>query len=350
MFIYASTFISGLQDWIAEYLPAVLPGATIRLLLDGLVVYKTPQPPGSILRLRFFNNSFLVIRQFSDLSQQPIREMATALAQDRNLKQRIAAALAPADTGKTFRLIASVENQLTTLDHTLRTTIERTITGVQRLRVNRSKPDIEFWWLTRREGCGFFLRRLTTHTAYEKTLEKGELRPELAHILCALSEPTAQDIFLDPFCGSGAIPLERATAFPYNLVFATDHDAEHIRRVKQRTKGVRTRQPLLVKQQNALNLQAFEAGFIHKIATDPPWGFFEQTNMDIETFYAQMLQEFLRIVQPDGVIVVLTARKAEFEQAIAAFTPRLQLIQCYHILVSGKKAAIYKITVAKRNS
>ena len=52
------------------------------------------------------------------------------------------------------------------------------------------------------------MMRLTKHKAYEKILHKGELRPELSHILCSISEPDADDIFLDPFCGSGTILQE----------------------------------------------------------------------------------------------------------------------------------------------
>lgn len=358
MTTYLSTCISGVQEYVAELLQQAIPNVTLRLVLDGLLVYETDRPTADIKTLRCVNNSFVVFQTFTHLSNQPIQEMARALGRDHALRDRIAPHITPAEYGKTFRLITSRENQLVALDNQLRIPIEQTICGIHRLKVNRSLPHIEFWLLARSEGYGFFLKRLTRHTTYEKILEKGELRPELAHIMCALSEPDEQDIVLDPFCGSGAIPLERAAVFPYHLIFACDQDATKIQAVKRKVRGLRKNRPVVTKQQSALHLEAFETGFIHKIITDPPWGFFNQQETDLAAFYEQMLREFLRVLKPNGTIVLLTARKAELEGVLAThFAETLHVVQQYHILVSGKKAAIYKMlrrteinAIAKRNT
>lgn len=87
----------------------------------------------------------------------------------------------------------------------------------------------------------------------------------------------------------------------------------------------------------------FEDNFIDKIITDPPWGFYQHMDIDINVFYKKMLQEFYRILKPNGILVLLTARKKEFENSLADCQNKYKLVDKYHILVSGKKAAIYKI-------
>jgi hypothetical protein len=49
------------------------------------------------------------------------------------------------------------------------------------------------------------------------------------------------------------------------------------------------------------------------------------------------------VLNVKGILVILTARKEEFENALSSMGTRLKMLNQYNILVSGKKAAIYKI-------
>jgi 16S rRNA G966 N2-methylase RsmD len=340
---YASTFISGLQDVVPAMLTHAVPDVGIRRALDGLVIYRTDAGPGALTDLRFTNNTFEVLRTFERLGRNPMHEMASRVARDKGLRRAVHHSLTSSEAGGSFRLIASDENRFVAMDERLRQAIEGQISGVKGLRVHRAKPDIEFWLLHRREGTGFFMKRMTSQTAYEDVLAKGELRPELAYTLCFLSEPHAGDIFLDPFSGSGAIPFERDRAFPYNMIFAADKDPAHVRALRQALKSIRTRDTLIAKRQDALDMVGFEDGFIHKIVTDPPWGYFADVGMAMQDFYDRMVREFVRVVKTGGLIVVLTARKDEMARAVAQQRSALALVETHDILVSGKKAAIYKV-------
>jgi ubiquinone/menaquinone biosynthesis C-methylase UbiE len=55
-----------------------------------------------------------------------------------------------------------------------------------------------------------------------------------------------------------------------------------------------------------------------------------------------MLTSFSRLLKDGGRAVVLTAKKPEFELSISK-TPELQVTKTFHILVSGKKAAVYVV-------
>lgn len=344
---YLSTFISGLQEPVEFILKKYIPNVKVLNLLDGLIVYETETDAGKI-GFRCFNNSFLVMKQFSDLGGNPMNSMFQIVADSKGLEENISENIK--DKAKSFRIIASRENKLVSVDKKLLELVEMRISKVKGLKIDRSKPDIEFWFLYRSERLGFFMMRLTKHKAYEKILHKGELRPELSHILCSISEPDADDIFLDPFCGYGSIPIERALSFSYNMIFAIDRDREKIKNLRQKikeSKYKKMKRSFLAKSGDSLNLDTFETHFIDRIVTDPPWGLFKDVGMNIAEFYPLMLKEFYRVLKTRGIIVVVTAEKEEFENSILKFGNNMELEKKYNILVSGKKAAVYKIIKVK---
>jgi tRNA (guanine6-N2)-methyltransferase len=339
---FASTFAAGLKDVVKEMLIGAFPEVKILLELDGLIVFRGTISTDQLKTIRFANNSFVVLRMFQDLRDDPITEMLAAVLKDENLKTIVKANIGTKKR-RAFRLIASRENQFVSIDQDLRNALERNFTKIHGLTVDRGRPDTEFWLLYRSEGYGFFLFRLTQQPAFQHVLEKGELGPEIAYTLCYLSEPNNDDIFLDPFCGYGSIPLERAVSFPYNMIFAFDNDPGKKRLVRSRVKESRIKGMFIVKTENALNMKTFEDGFVHKIVTDPPWGFYKELPPDIDNFHSSMLEEFCRVLKRDGILVILTARKEEFEQALSTYKHELRLVKKLDILVSGKKAAIYKV-------
>lgn len=319
---YYSTFIPGLLDPVQDALRAALPDAIITLALDGLIAYETDAKAAAIANLSFVTNSFEIIQRFEGVS---MREMA----------ERVIAGQWAIETPRgTFRVIASVANQLVSLDAGIMEAIERRIAEKTRMRPNRAKPDHEFWLLERSEGYGFFALRVSHHQAYDKSLQKGELRPELANILCWLSEPAPRELFLDPFCGSGAIAIQRAKFFPAGLVIASDIEERKVEALKGRIKELGLRKRVVVRRDDALKLERYEDGSIHKIVTDPPWGHFVGLDLPIEEFYRAMLAEFARVLQPGGKLVILTAEALPADE-------RLELRKKFNILVSGKKAAVY---------
>lgn len=220
----------------------------------------------------------------------------------------------------------------------------------RKLYVDRTNPDFEYWFLYRKEGYGFFGLRLTKHPDYKDTLAKGQLRPELANIMVLLSNPHKDDVILDPFAGSGAIPIERAK-YPYQKIIAGDINPEINWQSRGNTDTSTYRSIYAQTRQNyariymldALAMKGIADESVNKIITDPPWGIYS-TNGDIHSFYVQMLNETLRVLRSGGLIVMLVGRNVDMEKILAAFAERLELIKSYNILVSGKKAGIFVIS------
>ncbi|NMB57116.1 hypothetical protein GYA19_04240 [Candidatus Beckwithbacteria bacterium] len=63
--LYFSTFISGFQELIKQELNKHFDDLEIELLLDGLVVYKTESSLEKIIQQPYFNNSYLLLKMFS---------------------------------------------------------------------------------------------------------------------------------------------------------------------------------------------------------------------------------------------------------------------------------------------
>ncbi len=338
---YLSTFVAGLGGPVRRALEERLSDARIQLELDGLILYESSREAAAVRGLPFFNNSFLVLKTFSGLGaergEEVLNEMLLATLRDGDLPGRL-----PRHLKGTFRLVTSWSNALTAVDRELLEKVEARIAASGRLRPHRGRPDHELWLSYRREGHGFLLLRLTRHTAYEKVLDKGSLRPELAWMLCWLSEPREGELMLDPFCGSGAIPLMRATQFPRGLVLASDLDAALVEKLKARVKEGDLKRRVVVRQGDARHLSRYEDGSIHKIVTDPPWGSFQQLAAGPETFYREVLAELARVLAPGGLLVILLAR-ADFLPPLLATLPALEVMESWPILVSGKKAAVYKL-------
>jgi tRNA (guanine6-N2)-methyltransferase len=335
---YYSTFIPGLLQPVQEALKSALPDAKILLALDGLIAYESAAKAEIIRKLPFVTNSFFIFKRFEGPAAETIPAMAARILEDVHLNLESPVKFAPRST---FRIVTSLANQLVPLDNGVMQKLERRVTEKLGIQPHRSKPDFEFWLAQRSEGHGFFALRLSHHQAYDKSLQKGELRPELANILCRLSEPSPKELFLDPFCGSGAIPIQRAPMMPDGLIIASDIDPEKVAALKARVKTLDLTRRIVVRAGDGLDLSRYEDGSIHKIVTDPPWGHFAQTSTSIEEFYEKMMGEFVRVTRAGGLMVILTAETAALEASLDRYSPRITLVRSYNILLSGKKARVY---------
>lgn len=204
---YFSTFITGFDKVVEKALIDRLKDVQIELLTDGLVIYKTTAKPDEIKKLKFLNNSFVLLRKFERVSENSVKDILKALIKDNNLENIISRSFSK---HLKFRIRASVKNQFVSIDKNILRNLEEKIAQTARnLIVDRSLPDIELLITVRSEGFGLAGIQFSSRPNYEKTLEKGELYPELAYILCLISEPSKDDVFFDPFAGHGSIPAQR---------------------------------------------------------------------------------------------------------------------------------------------
>ncbi|MDR1027475.1 MAG: methyltransferase [Rickettsiales bacterium] len=315
MNLYYSTFITGFDAAIAEWLAADLPRAKIVRVLDGAILFEAAADPTGI---KYFNNSFLVLGKI-DGKMQPEKMAELAAARVGKIKTQ----------SKTFKLITMRENQPASLGGKIASRLVDAIEKSTGAKFESRSTDGEFWILTRTEGVALFMMRLTKN---DYRPARGEIRPELAHILCRLSSPTPGDVVADPFCGSGAIVLDRSRIADYRGIFAGDISEDAIAALKKKAAKIKQskfNKSVFIKQRDFFN-NGFDNAFFDCIITDPPWGDFSEIASD---FYERFFAEAARVLKPDGRMVLLCPRRVDF----GAFRAE----KSFGILVNGKKAAAY---------
>lgn len=323
---YISTFTTGFSDVIPEALTRVLPGAKVLKVYDGLVNYIYEGKEENVQGILIFNNSFLVIRKFQGRNCEMSVMVKNIISLNRLPVSR-----------KSFRVRYSVNNQFVAMEKSYTRQIEEKICKLTKAKIDRVSPEIEYWFIKRSENIGFFCRLLNKRKFTEKNLNKGELRPEFAYLMCMLGGLNKSAVVMDPFAGYGAIPKQIKKYFRFNRLYVSDINPECVRNLSS---NFEKRQNINVALRDALNMHDVESNTIDTIITDPPWGFYEQI-IDIEQFYVDMLKEFDRVLKSNGRLILLSARKEEFELAVQIENHRIE--KKYDTLVNGKKASVYVV-------
>tara|TARA_Y100000034_G_C6901503_1_gene417082 strand:- start:2335 stop:3339 length:1005 start_codon:yes stop_codon:yes gene_type:complete len=326
---FASSFTTGLNKPVIELLKKELKDINIIKSLEGLIIYKTNIDIDELIKKRYLTNTFLVLCSSQNIPKSNPGDYLMKYAI--KVKLPILKKHIP-KKNKTFRIFTTHENKHIKPNRNLIKRLESKIISMTDLKLNLNYPNIEFYILSRTEGYGYFLMKLSKK---QKTKPgKGELRRELAHMLCRISNPSDNDIFLDPFAGTGTIPKERIIIGPYMKIYVNDKE-------RLINKSLRNYQnsKIIIMREDALNMSLYENSITH-IVTDPPWGIFKELPMKIERFYDKLFEEFYRILIKGGRIVILTANKSKIEN-IFNKNKRFLLEEKYDILVNGKKAGIY---------
>jgi len=222
-----------------------------------------------------------------------------------------------------------------------RAALEAAVSRATGLRPDSERPDVDLSVSLRSDGMAYFSAALRLGRGAPENAA-GALPRCTARLLCELSYPEATDTFLDPFMGSGAIPLERALMGPYNMIFAGDREEALVAAFKERLKDgrfERKKRTIFPKILDARDLSRFEDGLFSAIVTDPPWGDWERLGeAEVAALYAAFLSEAARVSRPDGRLVLLVGRSDALERALDAAGRPWRIVEGYEVLVSGKKA------------
>jgi len=345
MNVFYAAFIPGLQNLNADVIKERLSDVKIHKLLDGAVLFETATDYDK-LNFFCFNNIFAVI----DVMAHADNDVKSKVALEKHIKTAVkinSACEVICNNNKkihTFRIVASAENVPAAIDEKIRADAERYISRFSGLKVNRSLPDTEFWFLFRNEknqnNFSIFMKRLTLRPPWEKTLHKGELPPPLAWTLCRLACLVHSDTVMDPFCGYGSIPDAALKHFHIKKFIACDNNKEAALYTKARF-NKRKKEDFVFYESDLSVLPSFVAGkSVDAIVTDPPWGEYKEINRS--AFYKEMFDVFHRLLKEAGRVVLLCANNDDLLNEVPE---SFKLEGRTSILLSGKKAAIFQFIV-----
>lgn len=326
---YISTFITGFQDVVKEDLEKRFTKIKIIKVLDGLVYYKYDGNSHDLENIKYFNNTFYILKVW-DGKNTNFKQMVNEVSGQKSVYLI---------SKGSFRVRFIQENQFAKVDKQFSKKAEESVINNSKLKLDRLSPSTEVWYNIRRENFAFCGQLISKREFTEKNLNKGELRPEIAYLICSMANPCENDIIAEPFCGYGSIPVQLAKKFRFSKLYVSDIDEEKIKLVKEK-KQLKDNESIDVSCQDAFLLSQIADKSVNLVITDPPWGFFEDIG-NIHDFYSKMFDSFERILADKSRIVVLTARKDEFEEVVSE--KKLKIEKSLHTLVNGKKASVYCI-------
>lgn len=323
---FVSSFITGFQSVVEADLTSRFKNLKILNLFDGLVHYRFDGDSRELEKILYFNNTFFVLK--------------TMKGKGLNFPSLIGAVC----SGKnyflinkgSFRVRFQNENQFTKVDKSLTRRVEEYVLQNSKLKVDRLSPTNEVWFSIRREGFAFCGELISKREFTEKNLNQGELRPEIAYLICCFADIQNNDTILEPFCGYGSIPVQLAKKFRFEKLYVSDLDSEKASQTAARKQL--SAPNIECCTEDATILSHIQDKSISLVITDPPWGYYEEMT-DIEGFYKKMFFSFNRVLADGGRVVILSARKEELETSAAACG--FEIKKSLHTLVNGKKAGLY---------
>lgn len=337
---YLCTFGSGWDKAIKKVFKKEFTNYHIEFISDGIIIFNSTELIDT-KKMFFFNNVYLLLKNKKVNTidyDKCVNEIINGLKINYDDIRKNLGNI----NDKSFKFISIDGNQPCKLNYRNLSKLEMEIQKNLNLKVSKSKKhDLDFVFLRRNDGNMYLLLKLSYNRTTEKDLEKGALRPEVSYLLSFLANIKENDIILDPFTGSGAIPKEIIKHFKYNMIFASELDEEKYNKLKKKFKG--NNKKIYIKNFNALNMNFFEDNFIDTIVTDPPWNIYERKEEDYTEFYLKMLQEMKRVVKQNGRLVILMGNEYEFEKALSKIN--LELNDKLSVLINGKKAKVYILTV-----
>ena len=327
---FISSFITGFQHVVEKNLPQILAGVKILHVFDGLIHYQYAGDSHNLDKIIYFNNTFFVLKTMKGKGLN-FPSLVGAVSSEKKYYL--------INKG-TFRVRFQNENQFVKVDKNISKKAEETVLHNSKLHLDRLSPTTEIWYSIRREGFAFCGQLISKREFTEKNLNKGELRSEIAYLICCYADLNQDDVVAEPFCGYGSIPVQLIKKFRFQKLFVSDIDKEKIS-INMQKKQLKDNPQIELSVNDAFVLPQIIDRSVDVVITDPPWGYFEQID-DIGEFYKKMFTSFKRILKENGRMIILSARKDEIEKT--ALEMNVQILSSLHTLVNGKKASLYKMT------
>jgi tRNA (guanine6-N2)-methyltransferase len=137
---------------------------------------------------------------------------------------------------------------------------------------------------------------------YKKAHLPGSLKPPVAAAMLQIAGIAAGLRVVDPMCGTGTILIE--AALQGSLAWGGDLDPIALVSAQKNVNAAGVR--VALQRWDAAQLP-LPAASVDRIVTNLPWGRQVQVDESLTLFYQKACQEFLRILKPDGEIVLLTS-------------------------------------------
>jgi tRNA (guanine6-N2)-methyltransferase len=335
---YLATVTPGLEEVLASELATKLPGLQVQASWRGRLLVAGYLAPEEMTLIRTANNLYHYLgaipvgRHRADLSSLA-RRTATLnwdpVTASRLYRRGATAWVSCSRTGKhTYSRFDAATAALVGICRACRLEAG-----------TADKHDFEFRLDIQDTVAHFSLRLTPTSFRFRgrREFQAAALLPPVAHALVWLSSPQPDDVFLDPFCGSGTIVAERC-AYEAAAVVGSDISPAALAVAKENVPDY-------------VSLQCWDAGCLQMAAgsvscfvTNPPWGKQIEVSEGIAELYTRFCREAERVLASDGRAVILTDKAELLEQA--AQQAGLTVVRAATVSLHGIVAGVWMLTAA----
>lgn len=327
---YLIQFPAGTGDLILDALTPYVGNFKVHYRNDSAMIFDSQAAEGKVASIPFAKNSFVVV------ASTPRGGIDKGVGQ---LGRLAASAKFPPGSLRNhkFRTMIQIDGGLSAVDRSIKAGLDRSISRRTGQRVEPRGMCQEYWVIGRTDlGELLLCARLPKQKRAAKA--KGAVSYELSSMLVAASQPSARDVFLDPFAGSGSFVLARLESGARQIWYS-DINLQEFERDFSRELHSDRRVDFI--DDDALVLSSVPDGQIDVIVTDPPWGEYDDVGMPYAEFARAMVKSFSRVLNKiKGRFVVLTSRKTatliEREFAKGGFS----INSTHEILVNGHPATV----------
>lgn len=166
------------------------------------------------------------------------------------------------------------------------------------------------------------------------------IHPSLAYAMCRLARIDAESILLDPMCGGGTIPIIAHKYFNPKMVIASDKSGSAVDKTLINSKNAQINKQFMCFRSDIRHLKLGENS-ISRIITNMPFGIrVDSHKQNIQT-YVDFYQKCVKIIQLNGLIVVLTQEKKLFSDLFDSQPSPFQKVAALQIESGGLKPFIY---------
>jgi tRNA (guanine6-N2)-methyltransferase len=357
MSIYYVQTMPGVEEiaWleIRDKLPGAKFGETVFAKeQNGLLIFSYEGDPEDLFQLRTVEDVFALAVSLDKVprTRQVLPQLTEQVSSTAEFQQAIDIGMALRnESGRpSYRVISRLYGSHEIFRKQLGEAVERGMkVRYPRWRLVDDHAQLELWvnLLGSRLVCGVRLTDRTMRHRFNKPVKlKAALRPSVAAAMIHLTLPTADDIFLDPMCGSGTLVMERRYAGAYGRMLAGDIVYDHVQATRQNVGALRKEPPTGF---SALHADAVRlplaTGSVTRVATNLPFGKQISSPKALQRLYPAFFRELERVlVGGNGRAVVLSSEYELVKDAVRA-CPGLEILTGYSIAVLGQWGRVYII-------
>ena len=327
---YLIQFPAGTGDLILDAIFPYVGNFKVHYRDDSAMIFESSAAEGKVASIPFAKNSFVVI------ASTPRGGIDRGVGQ---LGRFAASVKFPPSSlqNSRFRTMIHIDGGLSAVDKRVKTGLDHAISKRTGQRIE-PRGMCQEYWVIGRTGLGELLLCARLPKQRRAPKPKGALSYELSLMLVAASQPSARDVFLDPFAGSGALVLARAESDACQIWYS-DINLREFQRDFPRELHADKRVDFL--DDDALTLGALAGGQVDVIVTDPPWGEYDDVGMPYAEFARAMVKSFNRVLSKSkGRFVILTSRKTASIVEREFIKGGFSVNSTHEILVNGHPATV----------